>query len=142
MSRRSVIVGLIAAGLLVPVTTASAVRHFPIAGASASSFPVAQDQEVLMPGDGVTLPKVIHEVKPQYTAAAMKAKIQGTVWLTAVVTPDGTVGRIEVVRSLDAEHGLDAAAVDAAAQWRFDPGRKDGKPVAVQVTIELTFTLK
>jgi TonB family protein len=141
MSRRSAIVGLITASLLVSATTASAVRLFPIAGASGQSI-AAQDQEVLMPGDGVTLPKVIHEVKPQYTPAAMQAKIQGTVWLAAVVKADGTVGRIEVTRSLDTEHGLDAAAVDAAAQWRFSPGRKDGKPVSVQVTIEMTFTLK
>ena len=74
--------------------------------------------------------------------AAMQARIQGTVLLAVVIKADGTVGRIDVTRSLDTEHGLDAAAVDAAAQWRFHPGRKDGKPVSVQVTIEMTFTLK
>jgi beta-lactamase regulating signal transducer with metallopeptidase domain len=41
---------------------------------------------------GVTLPKVISEVKPQYTPEAMQAKIEGTVIMTAVVRTDGTHG--------------------------------------------------
>jgi TonB family protein len=47
-----------------------------------------------------------------------------------------------VTRSLDAEHGLDEAAVTALEQWRFEPGRKDGKAVPVQVDIEMRFGLK
>jgi TonB family protein len=94
------------------------------------------------PGNGVTLPRVIREVKPQYTADAMRAKIQGTVLLEAVVMPDGSVGRVEVVRSLDSVFGLDQEALKAARQWRFVPGSRLGAPVPVVVTIELTFTLR
>ena len=94
------------------------------------------------PGNGVLLPKVLREVKPQYTADAMRAKVQGTVLLECVVNPDGTVGSVEVVKSLDRTFGLDGEAVKAARQWRFAPGTRFGEPVAVLVTIELTFTLR
>jgi protein TonB len=94
------------------------------------------------PGNGVLLPKPLREVKPQYTADAMRAKVQGTVLLECVVLPDGTVGKVEVVRSLDSAFGLDQEAIKAAKQWRFVPGTRFGEPVAVLVTIELTFTLR
>jgi len=91
---------------------------------------------------GVTLPTVVQEVKPQYTAEAIANRIQGAVLLSAVVMRDGTVGEVNVIRSLDTTYGLDASAVFAAKQWRFNPGMKDGVPVAVRVTIEMTFTLR
>ena len=94
------------------------------------------------PGNGVNLPQPLKEVKPQYTADAMRAKVQGTVLLECVVLPDGSVGSVEVVRSLDSTFGLDQEAIKAAKQWRFRPGTRFGEPVAVLVTIELTFTLR
>ena len=93
-------------------------------------------------GPGVTTPVVIQQVKPQYTADAMRAKVQGSVWLECVVMPDGSVGNVRVTRSLDALFGLDQEAVAAARQWRFKPGMANGKPTAVAITIELTFTLR
>jgi protein TonB len=97
---------------------------------------------VYRPGSGIVNPRVVREVKPQYTADAMRAKVQGTVLLECVVQPDGTVGRVDVVRSLDPTFGLDQEAIKAARQWRFVPGTRFGEPVAVLVTIELTFTLR
>jgi protein TonB len=94
------------------------------------------------PGNGVLLPRAIREVKPQYTADAMRAKVQGRVVLECVVLPDGTVGQVDVVKSLDQTFGLDQEAIKAAKQWRFAPGTRFGEPVAVLVTIELTFTLR
>jgi TonB family protein len=94
------------------------------------------------PGNGVQLPQPVFEKKPAYTADAMRAKVQGTVLLECVVLPDGTVGSVEVVRSLDSTFGLDQEAIKAAKQWRFRPGSRFGEPVAVLVTIELTFTLR
>ena len=91
---------------------------------------------------GVTLPRVISEAKPQYTPEAMRARIQGTVIMAAIVRTDGTPSDIEISRSLDTEYGLDEQAVAALGLWRFEPGRKDGKPVAVRVTVEMTFTLR
>lgn len=94
------------------------------------------------PGAGIELPRLLQEVKPQYTADAMRAKIQGTAILDCVVTPEGTVRECEVVRSLDASFGLDQEAVKAARQWRFTPGRRLGQPVPVLVTIEMLFALR
>jgi TonB family protein len=58
------------------------------------------------------------------------------------VKPDGSVGDVKVVRSLDSTFGLDHEAMKAARDWRFRPGMRQGEPVAVLVTIELTFTLR
>jgi protein TonB len=97
---------------------------------------------VFRPGNGVTVPRVLREVKPAYTAEAMRAKVQGLVLLECVVQADGTIGRVEVVKSLDGTFGLDQEAIKAAKQWRFAPGTRFGEPVAVLVTIELQFTLR
>jgi len=97
---------------------------------------------VYHPGNGVTLPVLVHEVRPQYTSDAMRAKVQGTVLLECVVRPDGSVGDVQVVRSLDSVFGLDGEAVRAARQWRFRPGTRLGEAVPVLITIELTFTLR
>jgi periplasmic protein TonB len=110
-------------------------------GLVAALAPVA-GQEVFKAGDGVTLPTPIREVKPGYTAAAMEARIEGKVALDVVVLDDGKVGEVKVSQSLDMEYGLDTQAVEATKQWLFKPGTKDGKPVAVRVTIEMTFVLK
>jgi len=93
-------------------------------------------------GSGVEAPRVVREVKPQYTADAMRAKVQGVVLIEAVVLPDGTVGNVHVLRSLDQTFGLDQEALKAAKQWRFVPGTRFGRPVSVLVNIELAFTLR
>jgi TonB family protein len=97
---------------------------------------------VYRPGSGIEIPRILTEVKPQYTADAMRAKIQGVVEMEAVVMPDGSVGDVQITRSLDRTFGLDQKAIEAVKQWRFAPGTRFGKPVPVLVTIELTFTLR
>jgi protein TonB len=97
---------------------------------------------VYRPGSGVTNPKLLVEVKPSYTADAMRAKIQGVVTLEAVVLPDGTVGNVQIVRSLDRTFGLDQEAIKTVKRWRFAPGTRMGQPVPVLVEIEMTFTLR
>lgn len=94
------------------------------------------------PGNGVSWPKLIVEVKPNYTAEAMLARIEGVVELEIVVYADGTVGRIRLVRSLDARFGLDNEAMKAVRGWRFDPARQAGKPVQVRVPVEVSFRLR
>ena len=93
-------------------------------------------------GPGVAAPQVVRDVKPNYTAAARKERIEGSVLLEAVVREDGTVGEVSVTKSLDTRHGLDEEAVKAMKQWTFKPGTKDGKAVPVAVDVEMTFTLK
>jgi TonB family protein len=148
MSRRSTLMwASVFAAVLTSVTiaTAALLPMSPLSAAGrlgAGTAIVADLQEPLRPGPDVTLPRVVREVKPEYTREALQAGIQGSVTLTVVVKTDGMPGSIEITQSLDPEHGLDAAAVRALEQWRFEPGRKDGKAVPVQVDIEMTFTLK
>jgi TonB family protein len=93
-------------------------------------------------GPGVTTPVVVTQVKPSYTAEAMRAKVQGLVMVECVVMPDGTVGDVKVTKSLDSVFGLDQEAIKAARRWKFVPGMRQGEPVPVIITIELTFTLR
>jgi protein TonB len=94
------------------------------------------------PGNGVISPVLVHEVKPSYTSEAMRAKIQGVVTMEAVVMPDGTIGTVQITRSLDPTFGLDQEAVRTVKRWRFRPGTRFGTPVPVLVEIEMTFTLR
>jgi TonB family protein len=97
---------------------------------------------VYRPGNGVESPRLLRSVRPNYTAEAMRAKMQGVVRLEGVVLPDGTVGDLKITRSLDAVFGLDQEAIKAAKQFRFVPGTRFGEPVAVLVSFEIEFTLR
>ena len=97
---------------------------------------------VYRPGAGIVNPRVLREVKPQYTSEALRAKVTGTVILEVVVLPDGTVGDVRVTRSLDPVFGLDEEAIKAARQWLFDPATRFGEPVALLVSVALDFSLR
>jgi bla regulator protein BlaR1 len=114
----------------------------PLAAGIATAHREQEQQTVYRPGEGVVLPKLTYEKKPQYTKEAMDARIEGMIYLEAVVLDTGAVGEVTVVKSLDSVYGLDDAAVAAMKQWRFDPGTKDGKPVAVRIDVEMSFKLK
>jgi protein TonB len=94
------------------------------------------------PGNGVTSPRLIREVKPNYTADAMRAKIQGIVFLEAVVLENGSVGQVRVIRSLDPTFGLDQEAERTVKKWVFEPGTRLGQRVPVVIEIEMSFTLR
>ena len=87
----------------------------------------------------VTAPKATYAPQPEYTDKARKQKINGTVVLTMVVTEEGKVRDVRVTKSLD--RGLDKQAIAAVSTWKFEPGTKDGKPVAVQLPVEVDFRL-
>jgi protein TonB len=93
-------------------------------------------------GGTVVMPTVIRSVRPRYTAEAMRARVQGTVLVRAIVRPDGTVGDVRILRSLDPVFGLDQEALRAAAQWLFRPALMAGQPVPFVVSIELVFSLR
>ena len=107
-----------------------------------SGAAAAQQAQVYKPGPGITSPEVVREAKPAYTAEAMRNRIQGEVQVEAIVGIDGKPTDIKVIKSLDAVHGLDDKAVEAVSKWVFKPGKREGKPVPVQVQIALTFTLR
>ncbi|MBI3682443.1 MAG: energy transducer TonB [Acidobacteria bacterium] len=90
-------------------------------------------------GGGVSAPTLVYKIEPEYSEEARKAKFQGTVVLFVVVDEKGLPRDLKVVRPLGL--GLDEKAIEAVMKWRFRPGYKDGKPVAVAATIEVNFRL-
>jgi TonB family protein len=90
-------------------------------------------------GGGVSAPQATFKPEPEYSEEARKAKYQGEVWLSVVVDEKGVPQDIKVTRKLGL--GLDEKAIEAVKKWRFKPGMKDGKPVAVQATIAVSFHL-
>ena len=90
-------------------------------------------------GGGVTAPRGLKTPNPHYSKQAQEAKFQGTVVLWLVIGPDGLPHNIRVQRSIG--YGLDEEAVKAVRKWRFHPATRDGKPVAVQINIEVKFRL-
>lgn len=93
-------------------------------------------------GHGVSAPVPVDERRPEYTAAALQARIQGAVRLQCVVQPNGICSNVRVIRSLDSRLGLDEEALRAARQWRFRPGLRQGTPVPTRVVLEMTFALR
>jgi TonB family protein len=121
----------------------------PIGGARAQNlllvypsigFPQQSGEPVYQMGNGVTSPVRTKSVDPVYTERAKAAKIQGEVWIDAIVEKDGSLTVQKVTRSLDPD--LDQKAVEAAKQWQFNPGTRAGQPVRVQVQIILEFRLR
>jgi protein TonB len=90
-------------------------------------------------GAGISQPSVIQKVEPEYTDAARAAGTQGRVILEILIHEDGTSEVIRVARSLDP--GLDEKAVECARGYRFKPAMKDGMPVSIRATLEITFRL-
>ena len=110
-----------------------------LAATNVSDIKAATDlaQKASRVGDGVTPPRVIYSPDAVYTDEARKKKRQGTVVLWTVIDDGGRVIQIRVEQCLGA--GLDEAAVDAVTRWRFEPAKKNGQPVMVQMNIELDF---
>jgi periplasmic protein TonB len=90
-------------------------------------------------GGGVSSPQLLYKVEPEYSEEARKAKYQGTVVLKVVVDASGRITNTQIVHSLGL--GLDEKAVEAVKKWKFKPGYKDGRPVAVIAQIEVSFRL-
>jgi len=90
-------------------------------------------------GGGVSAPRPIFSPDPEYSEEARKAKYQGVCVLWMIVGPDGRPRDIKVSRSLGL--GLDEKAVEAVKTWKFEPAMKDGRPVAVEISVQVDFHL-
>jgi periplasmic protein TonB len=88
---------------------------------------------------GITPPVAKYTPEPDFSEEARKAKYQGTVTLSAVIGPDGRPRNLHVVRSLGM--GLDEKALEKVKTWLFEPGKKNGQPVSVAMTLEVDFRL-
>lgn len=100
-----------------------------------AAVPLAGEENCKKP----TPPKAVHRVAPEYTAEARSRKYEGVVVLEAIIDAKGRVTDIELIQP--APYGLNETAIDALRQWRFEPGKCDGKPVKVIYNATLKFRL-
>jgi TonB family protein len=118
----------------------------PLGGSSIAPIPVLVapgtpgPDGVYRAGNGVSQPKLLRHVDVEYSEAARKAKVEGVVVLQIVIDAKGDIVNPTVIKRLG--FGLDEKAIEAVRKWKFDPGRKDGKPVPVASTVEVNFRLQ
>ncbi|HET6218191.1 MAG TPA: M56 family metallopeptidase [Acidobacteriaceae bacterium] len=96
-------------------------------------------QKIYHVGADVSAPKLIFAPDPEFTEKARKSKYQGICVISTIVDAQGKPTRVQVVRHLGM--GLDKKAVEAVKQYKFEPATRFGKPVAVEVNIEVNFRL-
>ena len=92
------------------------------------------------PGSGIEPPRLLREVKAEYTEEARRRSIRGEVVLEIVVRSDGNVGAVRVLQGLGG--GLEARAITAVKQWKFSPAMRRGQAVDVLVEVAVEFTLR
>lgn len=95
--------------------------------------------EVYRVGNGVTVPRPLYQPDPDYSEPARAAKFQGTTSLSVVIDASGRVRDIRVTDPLGL--GLDDQAAAKVRSWKFEPAQRYGKPVNVQVRVEVEFHL-
>jgi len=88
---------------------------------------------------GIVPPRITYDPEPEYSDAARKVKWQGTVLVSLIVDPTGTVRDVQIADPLGA--GLDEKSVEAVNTWKFDPAQRDGKAIPLAIKVEATFRL-
>ncbi len=94
--------------------------------------------EPLRVGGSIKPPRKVRDVRPNYPADALAARVQGVVILQATIDQSGNVVSARVLRG---QPMLDQAAVDAATQWQFEPTFFNGVPVPLIMTVTVNFTM-
>jgi TonB family protein len=92
------------------------------------------------PGSGIEPPRLLKEVRADYTDDARRRGINGEVVMEIVVRRDGSVGDVKILQGLGG--GLNDRAVGAVRQWRFSPATRLGAPVDVIVEVAVEFKLR
>jgi protein TonB len=94
--------------------------------------------EPVRPGGKVTAPRKRHHVNPMYPGLAAAARVQGTVVLEATIDETGSVVNLRVLRSIPL---LDASALEAVRQWKYEPTLLNGRPVPILMSVSVRFEL-
>jgi TonB family protein len=105
-------------------------------GGDPGAMRVSRDQVV---PNAVTRPEIISRTQPQYTEAARKSGVEGTVILESILDEEGCVMSLKVLKSLDP--GMDASAMEAVRHWVFQPAMYQGKPVKVYYSLTINFAI-
>jgi TonB family protein len=90
-------------------------------------------------GGGVTEPELIYKVDPEFSAEAKKAKFKGIVLVNLIVDAKGKPQDVHVLRGVGM--GLDEKAIKAVKQYKFKPALLGGKPVPVELNVEINFQM-
>jgi protein TonB len=90
-------------------------------------------------GGGVSAPVLIYQVDPEFSEEARKAKFMGIVTVNLIVDAQGRPQNVHVIRGVGM--GLDEKAVDAVKQYKFKPAMEAGKPVPVELNVEVNFQI-
>ena len=98
---------------------------------------IPTEGDIVRMGPGITFPKVISKIEPEYTREARDAHIQGNVMFEIVIDEHGKTTGISLLSPLG--FGLDERARKAIETWTFMPGRKEGKPVKILANVEVAF---
>lgn len=128
--------------MIVPLFTAGAwaQNDQPPPGTVDKGAPIYLHGElVYRVGGDVIAPRAVYAPDPEYSEEARGAELQGQCLLWMVVGADGKPRDVRIARSLDP--GLDEKSIEAIRTWRFEPARKDGRAVAVQINVETSFRL-
>jgi TonB family protein len=104
--------------------------------------PGADAADTVRMSSELTEPVEVSRVKPEYPEDVRRARIQGVAILEAVISRDGIVQSVCILRSVDSR--IDEAAARAVSQWKYRPAtrRSTGEPVAVYLTVTVTFRLE
>lgn len=109
-----------------------------IGDGTANPAPGAQDEAAKLDA-GVTPPRAVSTPDPIYPKTAKKEGRQGDVRLWCVIGTDGSVREAGIAKSLSQD--FDESAINAVRQWTFEPATKNGQPVEVKVSVEVSFKL-
>ena len=109
-----------------------------LGGVVGGTGPGTGDEPLRVGGD-VKAPQLINRVEPSYPEAARKARMEGVVILEAIITANGNVEDVKVLKSVNPL--LDAAATRAVQQWKYRPATLNGRAVRVYLTVTVTFNL-
>ncbi|NOX37685.1 MAG: energy transducer TonB [Calditrichaeota bacterium] len=102
--------------------------------------PPPEEEEPIVPFHALSeKPVVIKRVEPVYPELARKAGIEGRVIVKVLINTKGDVEKVEVIKSHPL---LDQAAIEAAKQFKFKPGKQRDRYVKVWMTIPFNFRLK
>lgn len=89
-------------------------------------------------GGQIKAPKKVRDMAPSYPEVAKQARVEGVVVLEAVISPEGRVNNVKVLRG---NALLDDAAVNAVKEWVYSPTLLNGVPVPVVMTVTVSFKL-
>ncbi len=86
---------------------------------------------------GIKPPKATSAPDPKFPDLPADAEPRGTVVMLIGVNTKGHVEAVRVLRS--DQQAFETTAVATVKKWKFKPAEKDGRPIPVQITVEMRF---